>query len=113
MTVEIRRVREAKFYIEADLEWLERKLNDQRATDFQKWVDELDFGVPGNLQKDIEEYQAEMKPYFDKLIQLREKLRNEIDAVQATIDRTEIETSEEVKRYLSVEEEEEEEKETR
>ena len=104
MTVEIRKVKEAKFYIEADLEWLERKLSDQRATDFQKWVDELDFGVPGNLEKDIEAYQAEMKPYFAGLVQLREKLRNEINAVQETIDRTEIETSEEVKRYLREEE---------
>ena len=105
MTVEIRRVKEAKFYIEADLEWLERKLSDQRATDFQKWVDELDFGVPGNLEKEIADYQKEMKPYFDKLIQLRAKLRNELENIQGTIDRTKIETTEEVKRYLPKEEE--------
>ena len=105
MTVEIRRVKEAKFYIEADLEWLERKLSDQRATDFQKWVDELDFGVPGNLEKEIADYQKEMKPYFDKLIQLRAKLRNELENIQGTIDRTKIETTEEVKRYLQEEKE--------
>ena len=101
---EIARVKEAKFYIEADLKWLNMQLNDERAVDFQQWVDRLDFGVPKNLSKDIETYQAEMKPYFDGLITLRDKLQAELQGIDDTILKTQVEVTEEVKRYLAREE---------
>ena len=104
MTVEIAKVKEAKFYIEADLEWLNRQINDERAQGFQEWADRLDHGVPKNLSADIAAYQAEMKPYFDPLLALRDKLQAELDGIEATISKTEIVVTEEVRRYLREEE---------
>jgi len=53
---------------------------------------------------DIEAYQVEMKPYFDGLIALRDKLKSELDGIEQAIDTTKIETTEEVKKYLPEEE---------
>ena len=108
---EIAKVKEAKFYIEADLKWLNMQINDERAVGFQQWVDRLDFGVPKNLSKDIEAYQKEMKPYFDGLIQLRDKLQSELTGIDDTILKTQVEVTDEVKRYLREEEVKEPEKE--
>lgn len=104
MTVEIQKVRDAQFYLEADLEWLNRKINDERAQGFRKWVDELNFGVPKNLSVAITNYQAEMKPYFDGLIAIRDKLQAEINGVETTIAKTAITVTAEVSKYLPKEE---------
>jgi len=45
-----------------------------------------------------------MKPYFDGLIALRDKLKSELDGIEQAIDTTKIETTEEVKKYLPEEE---------
>ena len=107
--VEIKKVKEALFYLKADLEWLNRKLNDQRARDFQAWVDELDYGVPRNIAKDVAEYQKEMKPYFAGLEKIKADLEAEIQAIETAISRAEIEVSERARAYLREEEEEEDE----
>jgi hypothetical protein len=117
LTVEISKVKDARKLIELDLEWLIRQINDERAQGFQAWVDRLNFGVPKNLSKDITAYQAEMKPYFGPLLALRDKLKAELAGIEATISKTAIVVTDEVKRYLPqeevkepVEEEKEEEK---
>ena len=104
MTVEIRKAKEALFYLQADLKWLNAQINDERAKGFQAWVDKLDFGVPVNLKDEIATYQKNMKPYFDPLLALRDKLQAEIEGLEKTIARTEIEVSDEVKRYVREEE---------
>ena len=105
MTVEIAKVKDAKFYIEADLTWLNRQINDERAQGFQAWVDNLNHGVPKNLSADIAAYQNEMKPYFGPLLALRDKLKAELDGIDATIAKTEIVVTDEVRRYLPKDEE--------
>ena len=104
MTVEIRKVKEAKFYLSEDLRWLNKQINDERAQGFQAWVDRLDFGVPQNLKDDIAAYQKDMKPYFDGLIALRDKLQAELDGIDTTIAKTVITVTEEVQKYLVKEE---------
>ena len=105
--IEIAKAKEAKFYLEADLEWLNRQLDDERAKGFQEWVDKLDFGVPKNLAAEVAAYKEQMAPYFDPLLALRDKLQAESVAVDETIARTTIEVSDEVKKYVREEEPEE------
>ena len=100
MTVEIRKAKEALFYLQADLKWLNAQINDERAQGFQAWVDKLDFGVPVNLKDDIAAYQKGMAPYFDPLLALRDKLQAEIEGLEKTIADTEITVTDEVKRYV-------------
>jgi len=100
MIEKISRVKEAKFYIEADLEWLNRKIEDERAKRFQEWVNGLDFGAPGNLKVDIAAYKAAMSPYFAPLLALRDKLQGELENIEITINETGVPTTEEVQKYL-------------
>ena len=104
MTVEIAKVREAEFYLKADLEWLNRQINDERAQGFQAWVDKLDFGCPKNLLADVTAYQAQYQGYLDGLKALRDKLQAELDGIEATISGTKVPVTEEVQRYLRKEE---------
>ena len=64
MAVEISRVKEAKFYIEADLEWLNRQINDEKAQGFQEWIDRLDYGVPKILAAEIDAYKDKFQGYL-------------------------------------------------
>ena len=100
MTVEIRKAKEALFYLQADLKWLNAQINDERAQGFQAWVDKLDFGVPVNLKDEIAAYQKGMAPYFDPLLALRDKLQAEIAGLEKTIADTEITVTDEVRRYV-------------
>ena len=105
MTVEIRRVKEAKFYIEADLEWLERQLNDERVKGFGEWMGNLTFGVPKSIAQEVEEYKASILLTLDGLRDIRDRLQAEKDDIENTIDLTRVAVSDEVKRYLPKEEE--------
>ena len=61
--------------------------------------------MPKNITPAVEDYKASLKPYFDGLIAIRDKLQAEIAAIDTTIAKTQIEVTDEVKKYLPKEEE--------
>ena len=112
MPVEIRKVREAQRLIDANLTWITRQLSDPRIQEFKNWASNLDFGAPLKLKADVATFQDEMQACFnamtttfDTLYAIRDRLQQERDGVDETIQVARIEVSEEVRRYLPKEEE--------